>query len=331
MLGAQGDTFIPMPPATPTFITALTTALLAVQLSAQTPAAEPEKFDLSLVWTTGHIYKQETDTETTTSLTALGQPADQRLFLKQNTSIQVTAGIRSREKTVLVTFDSMLGEMEQDGRRFLFDSARPDESHPLLRSTFSAGVGRSFVLAYNDKDEFLEVRESAPPPSAGAPVPELLTIAESREMADLFRRSLELGLPKLPVAVGDRWTSDETMPFPKAGKMKVTLNCKFEEIVERETRQHAKVIFQGKLASDLDEPEPGDKFSPQGSTSVLMGEGSNMSGQVFFDLERKTVSVAVFLANLDLRINGNRLPVRQQVTTRLIAMDPMELSDSASR
>ena len=144
-------------------------------------------------------------------------------------------------------------------------------------------------------------------------------------MADLFRRSLELGLPRTPVAVGDSWTSDEAMAFPKAGKMKVQLKCKFDEIVDRDSRPQAKISFQGKLQSDLGEsPAAEDGTTPAASTSVVMGSDSNLSGQVFFDLERHTVSVAVFLANLDLRINGNRLPVRQQVTTRLLGVQPLQ-------
>ena len=125
---------------------ALTPLLFTSLVNAQDPDLAPEKHDLRLIWETGKMYTQETDTETTTSLTTLGQASDQRLFLKQTTSIQVTAGSQSGRKEALVTFESMLGEMEHDGKRYLFDSARPDESHPLLRATFGTGIGRSFIL-----------------------------------------------------------------------------------------------------------------------------------------------------------------------------------------
>lgn len=312
----------PLPPTLHWLLLCAFTALWAI---AQEPAPEAEKHDLRLVWETGKVYTQETDTETTTALTSLGQASDQKLFLKQTTSIQVTKGRDAVGKEALVTFESMLGEMEFDGKRFLFDSSRPEESHPLLRSTFGSGAGRSFVLVYNEDDEFQDVRDTAPPATAGEPVPLLLSLAESREMANLFRRSLEMGLPRTPVTVGDRWTSDEAMAFPKAGKMKVQLKCKFDEIVDRDSRPHAKITFQGHLQSDLgDASELQEGAAPASGSTVVMNPDSNLSGQVFFDLKRRTVSVAVFLANLNLRIQDARLPVRQKVTTRLLDVQPLQ-------
>ena len=52
---------------------------------------------------------------------------------------------------------------------------------------------------------------------------------------------------------------------------------------------------------------------------TLSGD-SRLSGQVFYDLERRTVSLSVFLANLSLNLQGNRIPLRQQVTTRLVSI-----------
>jgi hypothetical protein len=53
---------------------------------------------------------------------------------------------------------------------------------------------------------------------------------------------------------------------------------------------------------------------------VKVAADSKVSGQVFFDLERRTVSLSVLLAVVNLNVDGKTLPVRQQVTTRLVAM-----------
>ena len=55
---------------------------------------------------------------------------------------------------------------------------------------------------------------------------------------------------------------------------------------------------------------------------VTMADNSKVNGHVFFDLERRTISLAVFSATLQLKIEGKPMPVRQQVTTRLVSMRP---------
>lgn len=286
------------------------------------PASTGQRL-LRLAWEPGKVYTLETDTETTTALKEIGQPSDQRLFLKQTTSIVVTSGPGKDEKEALVTFESMLGEMEYQDQRLLFDSSRPDESHPMLRGALSGSSGKSFVLAFDQADQFKEVRHANPTATASEPTPELLSVAEAQELAGLFRRSLEMGLPRTEVSVGDSWTADESMAFPKAGKMKVQLKSKFDEIVDRESRPHAKISFTGSIHSDLGEPTADQSPPLIGSGSVIIGKDSNLSGQVFFDMERDTVSVAVFLANLTLEINEQRLPVRQKVTTRLVGIEDL--------
>ena len=54
---------------------------------------------------------------------------------------------------------------------------------------------------------------------------------------------------------------------------------------------------------------------------AVISPESTVSGQVFFDLERRTVTLAVFLANITLDLAGNRIPLHQQVTTRLLSME----------
>ncbi len=54
-----------------------------------------------------------------------------------------------------------------------------------------------------------------------------------------------------------------------------------------------------------------------GSRKVTIGDGSKVFGQVLFDLERGTVSIAAFRADIQLEVDGKSFPVRQQVTTKL--------------
>jgi len=91
----------------------------------------------------------------------------------------------------------------------------------------------------------------------------------------------------------------------------VKLNAKFEGVVEREGRSQAQISFDGTL---ITQPEEGTK------RSITVGRDSKVNGQVFFDLERRTISLSTLASVINLMVDGKKLPVRQQVTTRLVAM-----------
>ena len=137
------------------------------------------------------------------------------------------------------------------------------------------------------------------------------SIADAKQIATLYRRSMEMGLPKIPVRPGDKWISDEVIPFAEAGDVQVKLHAKFEGVVDRGGRKHAQIAFEGSMET---QPETGTK------RSVKVGPNSKVSGQVFFDLERQTITLSVLLGLVNLEVDGKKLPIRQQVTMRLAAM-----------
>jgi len=285
--------------------------LLALVFPASAPAQE-EPFSLRLRWIPGKTYTQETTTETTTSLTAIGKPEDQKMKVKQTTVIQVTDSGDSKI-AARVTFQSMTGEVMLQGQKHLFDSAHLAAAHPLIRASVGQSVGKSFVLLYSTDGRFIEVADTAKmssPDTLGTPT--LEGIAEAKQVAELYRRSLEMGLPKMPVKPGDRWTSQETVQFPSAGTVNVELRAKFDSLLDYEGRKHAKIGFEGDM-------KRADESA--GARTVTIGNGSKTFGQVLYDLDRSTVSFGTFRADISLEIAGKNIPVRQQVTTKLVKME----------
>lgn len=265
--------------------------------------------ELKLRWENGHFYLQETDTDTTTMLSSIGQKHDQKLRMRQTTSVKVSQN-EAGEQLVRVSIDSLTGELLQGGLLHPFDSSKLDDALPVLQKTVGGAAGRVFTLVYGPQGEFQDVRDIGSMVRGGA-TPDLASIADARQMATLYRRSLEMGLPKVPVRPGDHWISDEVIAFAEAGQVQVQLKSKFDRIVERSGRKHAQIAFEGTLKT---KPDEGTK------RSVKVDTGSKVSGQVFFDLERRTVSLSLLLAMMNLNVDGKRLPVRQQVTTRLVAV-----------
>ena len=212
-----------------------------------------------------------------------------------------------------MVFRSIQGEMQMQGKKLQFDSANPEAGDALLRPALGPSVGAAFILIYNDKDEFTGVRDTgalAPAPDGN---PSLAGIAQAQEVAELYRRSLEMGLPKSSVKVGDRWSSEEAVKFPSAGTVTVQLRAKLDAVVDYDERRHAKISFEGDM-----------KSADAGVARETLADGSKSFGQVLFDLERGTISFAAFRADIILDIDGQKLPVRQQVTTKLAEFVPLQ-------
>lgn len=283
-------------------------------------AAEEEAVELKLHWEPGHTYMQESDTDTVNFLTAIGKTSDQKLRLHQTTRITVKKNERDQtEAQVLV--ESLLGEMTYEGQTHAYDSKNPAASHPLLQRSFGGAAGRGFTLVYDAKDQFIDAKDAAASAQPGVE-PDLVDIANARQLADLYRRSLEMGLPSIPVRPGDKWISEQLVVFPQAGNVEVKLNSKFDGVVEREGRRQAQIAFEGIMKTQRDKDGNGRELTTE--RPVTMGDDSKVNGHVFFDLDRRTISLAVFSATLQLKIEGKPMPVRQQVTTRLVSMRPTE-------
>ena len=297
-----------------------TAALLAFGL-LRLPFACPAQdspVELKLRWEPGMTYLQESDSTTTIFLTALGKTSDQQMHVFQTTSI--TARKTPDDRTeARVLFVSQLGEMTFEGQSYAFDSKNPASSSPQLRQLLGGSAGKSFTLVYDAKGDFLDAKETSSLVTGGSE-PDLNSIATARQLAALFRRSLEMGLPKIPVLPGDKWISDEVVPFPQTGTVQVKLNAKFDGIVDREGHREAQIAFEGTMKSKPDKDGTGRELDT--ARPVTLGDNSKVNGHVYFDLDRKTISLALFAATIQLKVEGKPLPFHQQVTTKLVSMKP---------
>jgi hypothetical protein len=297
----------------PAFLLASTLVCLA-----SAPAQDDTPVELKLHWEPGQTYIQESDTDTTNFLTALGKSSDQKLRMHQTTRITAQKSPQGQtEAKVLI--EHLLGEMNYEGQSHLFDSNNTMASHPALRQILGSTAGKGFTLVYDEKGNFVDAKDTGSMVTGGAE-PDLTSIATARQLATLYRRSLEMGLPKIPVRPGDKWISDEIVPFPQAGTVQVKLNAKFDGVVDRDGRRQAQISFEGTMKSKRDKDGTGRELTTE--RPVTLGDDSKVNGHVFFDLERRTISLAVFSATLQLKVEGKPMPVRQQVTTKLMSMRP---------
>ena len=285
-------------------------ASIACLASASVHAEDPQM--LRIHWETAKTYTLETLTETTFQKPGVAAPP-QVMKVTQTSKLTVRNDPPTPNRLVLVTFAAVRGEIGSGKETMSFDSTTPKGNNPMLAQAIGRAVGKSFVLVYDEQDRFRDTRELGSLASSPGSVTGLTALADSRDVANLFRKSLEIGLPPLAVSVGDTWTADETMTFPQAGDTHVEMNGKFEGIEERDGRKHAKIAFEGKLSSVTRKDKP--------VANIEIGQGSTMSGIIFYDIERRTTSLSSYNNHLKLIVAGQEVPFDQHITSKMLSIE----------
>lgn len=286
--------------------------LFIALLVASSIHAQDGQYQLRLHWEPGKVFRQETTTETTSRHAGSGK-ASQSMKVVQTTDMAVTED-STGNRLVNVRFASVKGEVSADGKKMKFDSNKSAEDNPMLQQAFGRSIGKSFTLIYDSQDRYRDVSNITSLASEPGAATGLAAVAESRDVANLFRRSLEMGLPPLPVGVGDSWVADEAITFPAAGEVRVQMTGKLQAIEKREGRKHAKIAFEGKFGSA---PSQADK--PM--SLVHLSNDSSIAGILFFDLERRIISFGAYTTSIKLEAPGEIIPFEQKVTSRMSVND----------
>lgn len=263
---------------------------------------------LRVDWQPGKAYVLSTETQSNTQ----AGDAKQEMTVTQGTEMEVSQ-MADGGKDVRVTFARIHGEMKGPNGVARFDTDNPAASDPGLLDTLGRSLGRAFILKYDAKNRFVDSLDISAVATAGQAVPSLSELADKRAAANLFRKSMEMGLPPGPVKLGDTWTADETLSFPRAGETHVKLSGKYASTEEIQGRKHAKITFEGTLRST-------DQTRGNTPANFAISDRSTLSGVVFFDLERKVISMSVSTTQLHLVVEDQKVQFEQKVTTRLNAV-----------
>ena len=263
---------------------------------------------LRVDWQPGKAFVWETTTETST----MALDNRQTLNIKQRTDMEVLASPNGG-KDVRVTFARLSGEMTGPGGSAKFDTDHPEASNPDLLLNLGQSLGKSFILQYDAKNRFTDVKTVEPLTGAGAAQSALPQLADIRAVAALFRKSMEMGLPPIPVTPGATWAADETLEFPKAGETKVKLNGKYVAREKFLDRDHAKIEVTGKIQTT-------EIGKTKQATDFAISDTSPLTGLIYFDLERQVITMNVSTTKLDLVIDQQLVSFQQKSTMRLVGI-----------
>jgi hypothetical protein len=262
-------------------------------------------------WEPGKTYTLQTTTDT-----LMKDAADASMSVTQTTDLKADRDAKNQKQTtVKVTFVGTKAKVVGRGQTATFDSTDQANSHPALVGSLGPAVGKTFTLVYDEKQRFKELRDLDTISSAPGVAPGLLAVEEAKNVGVLFRKSIEIGLPAVPVEVGSTWTADEVITLAKVGEVHADITGKLQKIEEKNGHSIATITFDGNLRST----KAGTEKAPM---ALGLTKGSTMSGTILFDLNDKVVTQYNGLTQFGLDTGVATMAFQMKETRRLLNVQP---------
>ena len=288
--------------------------ILPVFLAAAALVNADEAVTLRSRWETGKVYTQEIVTEINIVAPELAKAGGQKTEMTQTMSITVKQEPGTENKLAAVKISAMKAKMSVMGQEMNYDSTDAAKSSPMLQQSFGALVGKEFTIVYDKNDLITGTRD------LDKLMPTPLGKGKSmtgNQMADAFRKSQEMGLPKDPVVPGGTWTYENKIEMPPAGAILIKGSGKYDSNITLDGRQHAKILVNGKFTT----PDPDPAKPTASALPVKFGEGSVTEGEVDFDLERRLITKCEMNSLIKMVVAGKEMPMTQKMTSRLISVE----------
>ncbi|MEY4485127.1 MAG: hypothetical protein RL693_2579 [Verrucomicrobiota bacterium] len=267
-----------------------------------------DKIQLRPDWEIGKVYQQETTTEMIFKNPDLLDSGNQKTIFTQTLSVAVSQDDGANQKVAEVNITSLKGSMDLMGQTVSYDSANPAQSPPFLQQAFGSLAGRSFSLVYDQNNNFVETRIAESPSAAATPLGSGKGMS-GQQLADAFRKSQDIPLPKSPISVGETWRYQDKIEMPPLGIITIEVSGKFEAIVEEGGHRQAKLLIEGVF-----------QFPQNDSAVIRFGSGSKFTGEIFFDLDRRLVSRSSMNSTISVLADGRAAPLTQSVKSKLTSI-----------
>ena len=252
----------------------------------------------------------ETQTEMLTSIPGLGQgdAAGQKTEFSQTMTITVSSDPATGNSLADVKFTGIKATIGMMGTTMTYDSSDPSKSAPFLQQSFGSMLNKTFTMVFDKEDKYIEAR-GLDALKQGTPLGQTKAL-NGNQMADMFRQSFEMALPKDPVAPGDSWKNDTKLDMGPIGKLDVTGTSKFDSIVDRDGHKHAKITSNGGMSTEA----TGD------AKMIKISDESKLSGESYFDLDRKVMDFSETNTELKMNVGGQDVPMKQKTVTRIASI-----------
>lgn len=313
----------------------LTIALLTAFAAA--PLSAADAVELKQRWLPGKQYFQTMQSAQSTAMTIGAQKIEQ----KSTTTMDMTLAVRPHEdgarKRMTIKYDRVAMQMEMNGQKMGFDSAKPGEgTDPMgLGKTLGATVGKELKVLLSATDEIAEIenydefiKNLAPSPVPGMDMGKMFN---KESMAQMMKQGSLQALPGKPVKPGDAWPFTTTIELPQLGKVAMKGTYTFKGMAERGGVPCAEIITDGQISLDMGKPDPA---SPTGAALAQLGmkvEGGTLKGTVWFDPKLGFARDAQLTQEMNMTMKNPTdpaatitVPLKQDITTTLTKVEDLK-------
>ena len=309
-------------------------SLVALALCAPLLLQAAETVEVKQHWLAGKKYYQTIQTDQQSTIQIGQQKIEQATSMTMELTMTVNTPQKGQPKKMTIRYERMAMEMNMNGQKMGFDSAKPDEgSDPLnLKKTVGATVGQELKMVLNDKDEvetienYDEFIQHLGPASAPGLEPSKMFSRDS--LTQMLKQGGLQGLPSKPVTAGDTWTFKNEVELPQLGKVAVTGTYTLKSVGDHNGVRCAEIQTDGTLAMDMSGAK-GDS-SPLGVLGMKVTDGT-IKGPVWFDpqlgMARETQLVQEMTISMKNPADPSAtitVPMKQNISVKLTKIEDVK-------
>jgi hypothetical protein len=313
-------------PLLPLFILALCARTLL-------PAAEVE---IQQHWTAGKRYFQTVATEQQSTIDLGPQKMQQSTTMTMEMSMTVRAHEDGQQKRLTLKYERIAMEMDMNGQRMSFDSAKPSEgTDPLgMAKTVGIVVGQELKLILNAQDEVVAVEnyeeflaQIAPATSALFNPREIYSQDSLREMVT---QAALVAVPGQPVAPGAVWEYATERTMPQLGQTTLRGTYTFKNTADHGGVACAEITTQGTITTDPDAPGAGEKNPALAALGMKITDGT-VAGTIWFDPALGMARESQLVQEMNIWMKNPAdpgatlvVPMKQNITTTLTRVEAVK-------
>ena len=311
------------------------TALVAL---AAAPLSAAETIEIKQRWIAGKQYFMSAQTAQKSTIEMGPQKIEQAVTTTMDMSMAVRRAEDGEGKRMTLKFERVAMEMNVNGQKMGFDSAKPGEgSDPLgLAKSVGASVGKELKVLLNEKDEIVQIenydefiKQIAPSPVPGM---DPKTMFSKESVGQMMKQGALQALPGKPVAPGDSWPFVNEVALPQLGKVAVRGTYTFKGMAQHDGVATAEILTDATLA--LDFAAGGADASAEGKVFSQLGmkvTGGTLKGTVWFDPALGTARDAQLDQEMTITMKNPTdpsatvsVPMKQHIATTLTKVEDIQ-------
>ncbi len=294
------------------------------------PLFSADTVELKQRWIAGKQYFQTMQSAQSTSIDMGAQKMENKTTTTMEMSLAVRAHEDGARKRVTIKYERVAMNMEMNGQKMGFDSAKPGEgTDPLgLAKTLGSTVGKELKVLLTATDEISDVENYDEfvknfPPSL-VPGMDMSKMFTKESMAAMMKQGALQAMPGKPVAPGDSWPYATTVELPQMGRVAVKGTYTFKGMKDHGGVPCAEITTAGEITLDM---AKADAASPAGEALSQLGmkvEGGTLKGTVWFDPKLGFARDAQLTQEMSMTMKNPtdpaatlKVPIKQEITTTL--------------